>query len=67
MSLPLPEPLDIPDPNIDEPPLPATEPLDDPAPVPDTPGTGPAVGDPPSQAPAEHVLAVLQQGRFCNK
>lgn len=51
MPLPVPEPLDIPDPNIDEPALPPSEPLDDPANTPDLPGTAPGIGDPPDQAP----------------
>jgi hypothetical protein len=49
MPLPVPEPLDIPDPNIDEPALPPTEPVGDPAPT--LPGAEPGVGDPPSEAP----------------
>lgn len=51
MSLPLPEPLDIPDPNIDEPLLPSSEPLEDP----DTPAGSPPVGDPPSEVAFEQA------------
>lgn len=51
MSLPLPEPLDIPDPNIDEPPLPSGEPVGDP----DTPAGSPPMGDPPSKVPFEQA------------
>lgn len=49
MTLPIPEPLDIPDPNIDEPALPGHEPVDDPAEAP-SPGSTPSIGDPPPQA-----------------
>ncbi|WP_426153945.1 hypothetical protein [Pseudomonas sp. DC3000-4b1] len=52
MSLPVPEPMDIPDPNIDDPALPET-PSQDPTPSPGLPGQAPAIGDPPSEAPAE--------------
>ena len=57
MSLPLPEPLDVPDPNIDDPTLPPTDPVpvDDPAPSPLSPGSAPGIGDPPSEAPPAQV------------
>lgn len=55
MTLPIPEPLEIPDPNIDDPALPSSVPVDDPDPTPPPPGTDPTIGDPPDQSPPERA------------
>jgi hypothetical protein len=55
MTLPIPEPLDIPDPNIDDPALPSSVPVDDPEITPAPPGADPTIGDPPNQTPPERA------------
>lgn len=55
MTLQTPKPLDIPDPNIDDPALPSSVPVDDPEITPPPPGVDPTIGDPPDQAPPERA------------